>query len=65
MKTAWKLSVFRVSLVLVFLYSVQMPKNSDQKNSEYRHVYAVELLEIADDHSNARKTYNYLSVWKE
>ena len=34
-KTAWKVSVFEVILVHIFLYSVQMKGNPDHKNSKY------------------------------
>ena len=64
MNTAWKMFVFRVFLVLALLNSVQIWKNTDKKNFEYRHIYSVELIEIANDHSNVQKSYQCLLILK-
>ena len=34
---AWKVSIFGVILVRISLYSVRIPENADQNNSEYGH----------------------------
>ena len=46
--TTWKVSVFGVFLVRIFLHSDQMRENTDNKNSEYGHfILSVNQIKIS------------------
>ena len=74
--TVWKVSVFRVFLVpfscthtefrriqSISRYSVQMPENTNQKNSKYRHYLCSDYHLILNEKQCSRSTIKLAFNW--